>query len=243
MMRRSVLAPVLVLALLSTTAFFGCASADDGIEGEVGQSEDEIALASLYGTWAGQGGAFYSITFTKDAASTLGGMKGRRFEASIDTGIRCITTPCPSQADVVGVYKLAHGTQLTLSAYDKPSREFAKVLGDYSLKIKNGKLTLTKSDRSSVQTFDKVVLHTPTQVLAAAKSYAWPTRDSEYVYRTFDTRAAAEAWGNQTAGSRWLARDGETATLSNFVSGSNDLWSQEFTVDKATLAVTVTGEH
>ena len=46
------------------------------------------------------GGAFYSITFTTDAASTLGGFKGRRFDATIDTGIRCITTPCPSTEQV-----------------------------------------------------------------------------------------------------------------------------------------------
>ena len=68
-------------------------------------------------------------------------------------------------------------------------------------------------------------------------------RDPEYAYRTFDTRAAALAWGNTQGGSEWLARDGETPTATKFVSGSNGLWSQELTVDKVSLAITVTGEH
>jgi hypothetical protein len=238
-MRRSVLALLLV-----SLAAAGC-TFDQQPEAEaVGSAEDELALASLYGTWQSQSGAFLSITFTRDAAQTLGGgLKGRRFEAVIDTGIRCITTPCPSTQEVSGVYKLAHGTQLTLASYDKPSREFAAVLGEYSVKIKNKDLVLTKRDRSSTQTIDKVVFQSATRILSAAQAHAWPSRDPEYVYRTFDTRAAAEAWGNTQSSGKWLAKDGETTFTSHFVSGTNDLWSQEFTVDKRTLEITITGEH
>lgn len=242
-MRRSILA--LLLASF-TAAFCGCAAPQGDVdsEGDVAQSEDALALASLYGTWNDQGGAFYTITFTKEPASTFGGLKGRRFEATIDTGIRCITTPCPSQVDVSGVYKLTHGTQLTLAAYDKPSVELAKVLGAYGVKLKANALTLTKrSDRTIVQTFDKAVVHTAGEIFAAAEAHAWPARDPDFIYRTFTTRTAAETWGNTQSASAWLARDGETSTATKFVSGQNDLWSQEFTVNKTTLAVTITGEH
>lgn len=240
---RFALAPALVLVLTSLVApLAGCASAHDGSEAAVGQSEEELALASLYGTWQGPG-PFYSITFTTDLASTLGGMHGHRFETTFDTGIRCVTTPCPSSAESGGVYKLAHGTQLTLAHPDKPSPQFARVLGEYSVKLNGKKLTLTKREDSTTQTLEKVALHTAAQVLAAAEAYAWPTREKGYVYRVFDTRAAAEAWGSTQSNARWLAHDGETVTTASFVIGTNDLWAQEFTVDKATLKITITGEH
>lgn len=243
-MRSSLLA--LILAS-SAVAFLGCAvQHDDDLtdEGTIDESADAVTLAALYGTWEGEGGAFYTLTFTKDPASTLGGgLKGRRFEASIDTGIRCITTPCPSSTEVSGVYKTTSGIKLTLASYDRPSLEFSRVLGDYRMKLVRDTLTLTKYDGTIVESFHKLKAHTAKEVTAAAEAHAWPTRYPEYVYRTFTTRAAAEKWGNATPDSRWLARDGETADATKFVSGQNDLWSQEFTVDKYTLAVTITGEH
>jgi hypothetical protein len=42
---------------------------------------------------------------------------------------------------------------------------------------------------------------------------------------------------------RWLVVEGETSTTKSFVSGSNDLWSQRFDIDKRTGALTITGEH
>lgn len=130
-----------------------------------------------------------------------------------------------------------------LSSFDTPSPAFANVLGEYGIRLKGKTLTLTKkSDRSIVQTLEKNVLHSAAEILAAAEAEAWRARDPEYVYRSFTTRAAAEAWGNSVGG-QWLARAGETATAVSFVNGSNDLWSQEFLVDKLTLAITITHEH
>jgi hypothetical protein len=229
------------LALLlacGTTALSGCAipqgePSPDSPDEEVAQSEDALALASLYGTWKSPAGAIGTITFTRDAASTFGGLKGRRFEVTLGAGL-----------DVTGVYKLTHGTQLVLAAYDRPSLELAKILGEYSVKKKGTTLTLTKrSDRTVVQTFQPAVVHSAAEITGAAEAYVWPARDPDYVYRTFDSREAAEAWGSMQSDARWLARDGETFTTVRFVSGSNDLWSQELTVDKTTLAIVVTGEH
>jgi hypothetical protein len=138
-----------IAALFAASFLFaGCAAqpADTSDDGQTESADDAIATSTLYGTWEGEGGKIYKITFEKTSSSTLGGMKGRAFTATIDTGIRCITTPCPSSTDVAGVYKLSHGTKLTLSAYDKPTKEFAAILGDYSVKVKAGNLTLTKSD-------------------------------------------------------------------------------------------------
>ena len=227
---------LLLASLLSAAAvgFPACAvpAAEGDAEGDVAQSEDALALASLVGAWQSQAGAFSSLTFTVQAATALGGLRGRRFEGSI------------GRVPVSGVYKLTHGTQLTLAANAAPSRELAATLGEYGVKMQAGKLTLTRrSDHSIVQTLEKATVHSPAELLAAAEAHAWPVRDPDAVYRTFETRAAAEAWGKAVAGSRWLARDGETATATRFVFGANDLWWEELEVDKTTLAITVTGEH
>jgi hypothetical protein len=41
----------------------------------------------------------------------------------------------------------------------------------------------------------------------------------------------------------WLVRDADDAATAEFVAGINDLWAQRFAIDKATCALTVTGEH
>lgn len=230
-MRRLLLASLLAVAALTLPA---CAAptAEADSEGDVAQAEDALALASLIGSWQSQAGAFSSLTFTGQAATALGGLRGRRFEGSI------------GKVPVSGVYKLTHGTQLMLAAIAAPSSELAAALGEYRVKLQARKLTLTRqSHRSIVQTFEKAVVHSPAEILAAAEAHAWPVRDPDSVYRTFDTRAAAEAWGSSHGDSKWLARDGETATATKFVFGANDLWWEELEVDKTTLAITVTGEH
>ena len=42
---------------------------------------------------------------------------------------------------------------------------------------------------------------------------------------------------------KWIAKDGEDAKVQRWVWGVNDLWAVRFTVDRATCATTVTGEH
>lgn len=149
----------LAVAIAASVSLAGCAvqNADSSDEGAVTSAEDELALASIYGAWEGEGGKIYTINFSKDAAETLGGfLKGRSFTASIDTGVRCITTPCDlAQADVGGVYKLTSGTKLTLASYDKPTAAFGAILGDYGIKLVGKKLVLTKRDGTLTETFHK----------------------------------------------------------------------------------------
>lgn len=146
------------VAAISSFTFFGCMAEHEDAQHEdtVGETEDALALASLYGSWTSDNGTIHSITFTRDAAQTLGGfLKGRGFSATIDNGVRCITTPCPSEDTVGGVYKLANGTKLTLASFDKPSLAFSKILGDYSVKLSGSSLVLTKKDTGVKQTFKK----------------------------------------------------------------------------------------
>lgn len=80
---------------------------------------------------------------------------------------------------------------------------------------------------------------------AIAKAHAIPAvLGGDEVFMRFATESEAanfvEPNGKHV---RWLVVEGETSTTKSFVSGSNDLWSQRFDVDKRTGAITITGEH
>jgi hypothetical protein len=161
-MRRSLFA---ILLASSSLFFAGCAVQPDGVstdeEGAVADGADALTLtnARLSGAWASTGGTIYKIDFTSEYAQTIDGrLKGKKFTATIDNGIRCITTPCPSTTEVVGIYKLSgSGKTLTLAAPDKPSREFSVILGDYRSAISADATTLTlnKLDGTINQTFNR----------------------------------------------------------------------------------------
>jgi hypothetical protein len=146
------------LMFAASALFTGCAvQSQQQDDGPIDEADDALAAAKLYGTWdATSAGAFYNITFTKDYAETLGGgLKGRRFDAAIDTGVRCIMAPCDEATlNASGVYRVS-GSKLTLASYDKPTLEFSKVLGDYTVTLSKGTLTLAKRDGSFKQTFTK----------------------------------------------------------------------------------------
>ncbi len=152
---------LLVGAMFAATAMMpGCAVESAVEEDEVESSDEALTYVSLKGTWTGVDGIIYSLTFTKDPASTLGGgLKGYEFSATIDTGIRCIMAPCDGASTTVsGVYKVK-GTKMTLASYDRPTAAFAKILGDYKVATKNKvtKLKLTKSDGTLTENFTKNV--------------------------------------------------------------------------------------
>ncbi len=150
---------LLVCALFAATAMTaGCAVEPATDQEEIVESSDEaLTYVSLKGTWTGVDGIIYSLTFTKDHASTMGGLKGYKFSATIDTGVRCIKAPCDGASTTVsGVYKV-DGTKMTLASYDKPTATFAKILGDYKVATKDKvtKIKLTKSDGTLTENFTK----------------------------------------------------------------------------------------
>lgn len=155
-MIRNALALMLAATVVSGCAVNPDAQTDD--EGIVDESEDAIAAKKLEGTWDSTDGRIYSITFTNDYAETLGGgLKGKRFAATIDTGKRCIKAPCDGTTmEGSGVYKLTGGYRLTLASYDRPSLELSRALGEYNAYLlKNGDLSLTRRDSGVKQTFQK----------------------------------------------------------------------------------------
>lgn len=153
----------ILAALLASASllFAGCAIENAGTndEGATESADDALATADLYGTWEAVSGPIYKIEFTETKAKTLGGWSGREFFATVDNGVRCITTPCPSSDDVGGVYRVSFGTRVTFASYDKPTATFAKYLGDYKLDLskKTGVLTLTKTDGTVVGQLKKQV--------------------------------------------------------------------------------------
>src|SRR6476619_2531133 len=111
-----------VLGIFASASIMACAaesaSVDEANE-QVGETEAAVTAGSaLVGKWEGEGGTIQKINFTTKSASSLGGgFVGSKFTATLDTGIRCITTPCPSQIEVTGIYKTTAKT-VTLTAFD-----------------------------------------------------------------------------------------------------------------------------
>lgn len=78
--------------------------------------------------------------------------------------------------------------------------------------------------------------------IATARAKGAP--DPDTVFKAFTTVAEAERYqdpnGNQV---RWLVLTQEGLLSKSYVWGRNDLWAERFDIDRATGAVTVTGEH
>src|SRR5687768_13950233 len=99
MMIRNILTSV---AFASIAVLGGCSAASDGgdVQDEiVGVEQDELSAAklaeALVGEYVDDSGTFKSLAF-----SITNGKK--TFTTKLDTGIRCITTPCPSSAEFAG---------------------------------------------------------------------------------------------------------------------------------------------
>lgn len=80
---------------------------------------------------------------------------------------------------------------------------------------------------------------------AIAKAHAIPASlPADHVFMRFATESAAASFQEPSGKTvRWLVVESETSTTKSFVSGTNDLWSQRFDVDKRTGSITITGEH
>lgn len=125
----------------------GCLGA--GAELNTAEAEDSVtaeelrapAFERLRGAWRGQSGPFQGLVLN-DTPTGI----GRHFFADIDTGIRCITTPCPSGGRIEGRYTSGPLT-LTLSPAGRPARELAAYYGRYYYTLQGDTLTLSKSGR------------------------------------------------------------------------------------------------
>lgn len=124
----------------------GCAAdadpVDDADAEEAAASQDEInaAQAKLVGAFHGNGGSarpptFQGLVFNQDGT----------FFADVDTGIRCITTPCPSNVRLTGKFT-ATKSYVRLNA--KPGAEASDFYGRYKYTLVGDKLSLTRTGAS-----------------------------------------------------------------------------------------------
>ena len=131
---------LLVVAALSS----GCLGGADATVDETDVSADELSLRAwdgLTGAWVATSGSFQGLVITRTPVG-----QGRQFFADVDTGIRCITTPCPSQAHLEG--RVTAGTRnLTLRYADRPSAEAAPFYGTYAYTLSGSTLTLSQRGR------------------------------------------------------------------------------------------------
>lgn len=132
----------LVVILASST--FACAGASgDDDQGSTVEGQDEAALSAtakkIAGSYASQGSVrpptFQSLQLQPDGS----------FNATIDTGIRCITAPCDSSAFIYGTYTAGSKT-ITLKALD--GAEASEYYGRYNyVRSIEGGLFLTRTKR------------------------------------------------------------------------------------------------
>jgi hypothetical protein len=133
-----------VSAVLVASAFAGlpgCAvdsSPDAADTEEAAASQDELTSNAqrLVGSFQGGSSAhpptFQSLAFAKDGT----------FSADLDTGIRCITAPCPSAEHLQGRYT---ATKTSLHLYVKAGAPASAFYGRYHYTLIGTKLSLTST--------------------------------------------------------------------------------------------------
>ncbi len=161
----------------------------------------------------------------------------------------CTASPCPAAMRAQRIGKSgnpAHVTHLDFSQADDdnyvldPARGHAQVLSAQGLLV-SGTLagTVFRADRV-------YRLWTPRpacdpQLVARAH---WFHGGETVVDHEFITTYEAERYADPDGRtSSWLVRDAEDAAHVEFLGGLNDLWAERFSIDKASCALTVTGEH
>lgn len=140
---------LLALSLSTSFAVTGCAADTDGEEAAVEESEDELAKAgkALIGSYKDDSGAFKGLILTDVKKG-----QANEFIADVDTGIRCITTPCPSSERITGTFTAGSKTITLKSA--TASQHVQHLLGKYNYLVQGNKFSLWK--KSFSQSLEKV---------------------------------------------------------------------------------------
>jgi hypothetical protein len=131
----------------SALAASGCAAdgangPDDADEASASQEEINASSAKLVGAYRHAGGALRPPTFEGLVLNADG-----TFFADVDTGIRCIMAPCPSEARIVGRFR-ATMSYLRLTAA-KSGGEGADYYGRYEYTVNaKGDLSLARAGQT-----------------------------------------------------------------------------------------------
>ena len=126
---------------LSFSMMAGCYGAGDTLD-ESGATTEEVSarvLDGFTGAWVGDSGSFHALVFT---ATTEGA--GRHYFADVDTGIRCVRAPCPSEARIEG--RFTAGTR-NVTLRGDTSAPGASLLGTYAYALTATTLTLSQNGR------------------------------------------------------------------------------------------------
>jgi hypothetical protein len=137
------------LAALTAGCAVESSPADDPQADEAAASQDELSSAAskLVGTWEGQG------TVRPPSFQKLELTKRGTFSADIDTGIRCITTPCPSFVHLEGTFT---ATKSYLRLRPRASDRSQQYAGYYRYTLKGDALSLSRSDWNGwTESFDR----------------------------------------------------------------------------------------
>ena len=134
------------LALVAAGSLAGCAadtSSTDADEGVAEESSDELNAAgkALIGSYTDDTGAFQGLVLTSKKVG-----QRNEFFADVDTGLRCITTPCPTFQRIEGTFTAG---SKTITLYSTTASIPAQhLLGKYNYVVQGDKLTLTRKNFS-----------------------------------------------------------------------------------------------
>jgi hypothetical protein len=148
MLTRKLFIAAATLFALAPAAVAGCAvdATDDSVEG----TEDDLTKAgkALIGSYQDDTGAFRGLVLTAEKVG-----QQNKFFADVDTGVRCITTPCPSSERIEGTFSA--GTKKITLRSTTASQYAQHLLGKYDYVVQGDKLSLFRT--GFAQSLEKTV--------------------------------------------------------------------------------------
>lgn len=138
------------LSFSSIAAIAGCsAEVAEGGDETVEESEQDLSKAgkALIGSYKDDTGAFRGLILTSKKVG-----QGNEFIADVDTGIRCITAPCPSSERITGTFTA--GTKTITFRSTTASSHVQHLLGRFNYLVQGDKLSLSR--KGFAQSLEKV---------------------------------------------------------------------------------------
>jgi hypothetical protein len=134
-----------VIALATTACAVDTTNEDDVVE----ESDAELTKAgkALIGSYKDDSGKFHGLILTSAKAG-----QANEFIADVDTGIRCITTPCPSSERITGTFTA--GTKTITLKSSTASSVVQPLLGKYNYLVQGNKFSIWR--KGYAQSLEKV---------------------------------------------------------------------------------------
>jgi len=147
--RNFFLSSLVTLSLATPFALAGCAADTSNEEDVVGETDEELTKAgkALIGSYKDDTGAFRGLILTSVKQG-----QANEFVADVDTGIRCITTPCPSSERITGTFTA--GTKTITFKSSTASQHVQHLLGKYNYLVQGSKFSIWR--KGFAQSLEKV---------------------------------------------------------------------------------------